>query len=243
MKSPVSAKPEYVMGHDDRERRRLSLQANFINPITEDFLRRAGICSGMRVLDLGCGVGEVSFVAAGLVGSSGHVTGIDIDEGALKIARSRADREKAHNVSFEVRDCTVPSTEPYDAVIGRHILIHMRDPFEVIRYAVSRVRVGGIVAFQEYDFSNYIAGFPEIPLFEHHKKLFHKFFDAVGLKANMGAQLFQLMQSAGLPQPECRLEACMSGGSDSSFYQWIAESLRSILPRLEALGWVTAAEV
>jgi cyclopropane fatty-acyl-phospholipid synthase-like methyltransferase len=53
----------YVMGHDDRERRRLGLQATIINPITEHLLQRAGLAPGMRVLDAGCGVGEVSLVA------------------------------------------------------------------------------------------------------------------------------------------------------------------------------------
>jgi hypothetical protein len=51
---------EYVMGHDDRERRRLALQASIINPFTDRLLSRAGISVGMRVLDISCGVGEVS---------------------------------------------------------------------------------------------------------------------------------------------------------------------------------------
>jgi cyclopropane fatty-acyl-phospholipid synthase-like methyltransferase len=56
------------MGHTDRERRRLLLQAAALKPITEDLLRRAGLSVGMTVLDLGCGVGDVSIVAARLVG-------------------------------------------------------------------------------------------------------------------------------------------------------------------------------
>jgi ubiquinone/menaquinone biosynthesis C-methylase UbiE len=76
----------YAMGHSDRERRRLALQASVQNPTTEQLLRRAGILAGMRVLDLGCGVGDVSMLAAHLVGRHGSVTGIDLDEAALAIA-------------------------------------------------------------------------------------------------------------------------------------------------------------
>ena len=43
-KSPLQA--QYVMGHDDRERRRLALQASILNPLTEQLLRRAGISTG-----------------------------------------------------------------------------------------------------------------------------------------------------------------------------------------------------
>ena len=52
----------YVMGHTDHERRRLALQAAILNPLTDAFLRRAGISAGMNVLELGCGIGEVAQV-------------------------------------------------------------------------------------------------------------------------------------------------------------------------------------
>src|SRR3954466_3041833 len=80
----------YVMGHDDRERRRLSLQASIINPLSDQLLRRAGLSAGMRVLDIGCGVGELSMVAARRFGSGGRVTGIDIDGAALVRGAARA---------------------------------------------------------------------------------------------------------------------------------------------------------
>jgi hypothetical protein len=38
-----SATTRYAMGYDDRERRRLQLQASIINPVTEQLLRRAGL--------------------------------------------------------------------------------------------------------------------------------------------------------------------------------------------------------
>src|SRR5215470_9141262 len=91
---------QYVMGHDDRERRRLSLQASILNPLSDQLLRRAGLSAGMRVLDIGCGVGELSMVAARLVGPTGHVTGIDIDEGALAIAAARAREQGLNHIDF-----------------------------------------------------------------------------------------------------------------------------------------------
>src|SRR5689334_6310722 len=90
----------YVMGHDDRERRRLSLQASILNPLSDQLLRRAGLSAGLRVLDIGCGVGELSMVAARLVGPGGHVTGIDIDEGALAIAAARAREQRLDHIAF-----------------------------------------------------------------------------------------------------------------------------------------------
>src|SRR5262245_66548185 len=80
----VSDAAAYVMGHNDRERRRLMLQASLLNPFTEQLFRRAGISLGMNVVDIGCGVGDVSLLAARVVGPYGSVTSVDFDNAALE---------------------------------------------------------------------------------------------------------------------------------------------------------------
>jgi ubiquinone/menaquinone biosynthesis C-methylase UbiE len=67
----------YALGHSSAEIQRLKDQAAMLRPITERLLRSAGIDAGMRVLDLGCGAGDVSMLAAELVGPAGIVVGID----------------------------------------------------------------------------------------------------------------------------------------------------------------------
>src|SRR5215472_16798994 len=86
------------MGHDDRERRRLVLQASLLNPFTEQLFRRAGISSGMDVLDMGCGAGDVSLLAARLVGPYGSVTSVDFDNAALETVKARAAAEEIQNI-------------------------------------------------------------------------------------------------------------------------------------------------
>ena len=48
-----------------------------LRPITERLLRNVGIDAGMRVLDFGCGPGDVSMLAAELIGPEGSIVGID----------------------------------------------------------------------------------------------------------------------------------------------------------------------
>src|SRR6185312_1026158 len=149
MKSMSTPGSVYAMGHTDRERRRLSLQARFLNPLTQDFFVRAGIRPGMRVLDLGCGVGDVSLVASRLVGPGGSVTGIDMDASAVEVARERAQAEGLSHATFVHSDLlSFTTAAPFDAVVGRLILIHTPDPAAVIRRAVSLLAPGGIVALQ-----------------------------------------------------------------------------------------------
>ena len=79
----TTPRPEYMLGHSDVEIQRLIQQGAILRPITERLLRVAGVSEGMRVLDVGCGGGDVSFLAAELVGPSGSVLGIDRNPEAL----------------------------------------------------------------------------------------------------------------------------------------------------------------
>lgn len=63
-------------------------QATLIAPITERLFRAAGIGPGLRVLNLGSGLGDVSMAVARLVGPSGEIVGIERD--ATSIARAKA---------------------------------------------------------------------------------------------------------------------------------------------------------
>jgi Methyltransferase domain len=65
-------------------------QGRFIGELTEHVLRLAGLGPGMRVLDVGCGAGDVTFLAARLVGAEGFVIGVDRSAEAIAVARERA---------------------------------------------------------------------------------------------------------------------------------------------------------
>jgi ubiquinone/menaquinone biosynthesis C-methylase UbiE len=73
----VSGPNNYVLGHSDLEIERLQLQGKVLEGVTRRLIRECGIGSGMRVLDIGCGAGDVSLLLAEIVGTSGTVVAID----------------------------------------------------------------------------------------------------------------------------------------------------------------------
>ena len=85
----------YQLGSDEHELARLDLQGRALAPATRAILAAAGIRPGMRVLDLGCGAGDMAFVAAGLVGRDGSVIGVDRSPQAVARARFRAGDQTA----------------------------------------------------------------------------------------------------------------------------------------------------
>ena len=91
---------EYAFGRGRAEYERLIEQAEIFRPLTERMLRSAGIRTGMHVLDVGCGAGDVSFLVSALVGPGGSVTGVDLDGDVIGVAEQRRAAQGITNVSF-----------------------------------------------------------------------------------------------------------------------------------------------
>src|SRR5215469_14202253 len=95
---------DYALGRTQTEYQRLIEQAEIVRPLTKRLLLAAGIERGMQVLDVGCGVGDVSFLVATLVGLEGSVVGVDLDPDALKVAEERRKTKRIINVEFRKSD-------------------------------------------------------------------------------------------------------------------------------------------
>ena len=143
---------QYVLGSEAAELERLELQAPAIALPTVALLRAAGIGEGMRVLDLGCGLGHVSLLLAELVGPGGAVVGIDRDPRMLENAERRRAAAGVGHVRYVEGDArTFRDAEPFDAVVERLVLFHLPDAVDVVRHHVEALRPGGIFAAIDFD--------------------------------------------------------------------------------------------
>ena len=140
---------EYVLGYTDREQLRLIWQARVLAPVTEHFLRDAGIGSGMRVLDIGCGMGDVAMIVAQLVGSAGRVVSIDLDQASIETAQRRASNMGLDNTTFYRADIsTFTDVDPFDAIVGRLVLQFLPDTGATIGRSGGLLSPGGIMALR-----------------------------------------------------------------------------------------------
>lgn len=234
----------YALGHSAEERLRLSEQDRNFGPLTSAFFAEAGIGTGMHVLDVGCGVGDVSFRAATLVGESGRVIGIDTDRSSLERARHRGRAAGLSQVEFieaDVRE--FPSSEPFDAVVGRFMLIYVDDPVVVVRRLATLVRPGGIVTFHEMALGDMPAHFPELPLVQQSFAWIFDTFRRANLGLDVGLRLAQIFPEAGLPSPTIQAGTLVMTGSTSPLCTHLANTVRSVLPVAERFGVVSAREV
>src|SRR4051794_4401037 len=142
----MSSAPGYVLGSTEPEIVRLDAQAAAIAPPTALLLQAAGIGAGMRVLDLGTGLGHVAFALADLVGPEGAVGGVDPGATGLEVADARRRAAALEQVSFELGDArTFRDGAPFDAVVMRLLLFHLPDAIDVLRHHLEALRPGGLM--------------------------------------------------------------------------------------------------
>lgn len=235
--------PEYSLGHSEKELQRLKRQAAWYEPSTLRLFEQAGISEGMRVLDLGCGVGDVSFVARKLVGDCGEVLGIDRSEVAITEAKQRAAAAGWRNVQFLAADLDkFGSEKKFDAVVGRLVLMYPPDPAATLRSLLPSVTPRAIFAFQEAVYCLAAASHPEDTLYSRMVKLITEVMSATS-NVRMGSDLFKTFITAGLPAPQLHIEVFTGGTADYPGFEVVAEIVRSLLASIEKRGLGSAVEI
>lgn len=235
----------YALGHSQKEIQRLLVQGQLLNAFTSRMLGNAGITTGMKVLDVGCGPGDVSLLAAEMVGKTGSVLGVDSNASILQVAQARVQHAGLTHVRFlaaDIRDLALDGQ--YDAIVGRLILEHLPEHTAILNRLLHHLRPGGIVAFQEYDMVGIAeAPLPHSPLLEQVANWVLQVFQRVGVEIRMGMKLSGEFLEVGLPAPEVRYEAAIGGGPSWVGYEWFASSVRAVLPLILQFGIATTEEV
>jgi ubiquinone/menaquinone biosynthesis C-methylase UbiE len=233
----------YVLGHSSDEHRRLMLQSRFVGDLTEWLFARAGLAKGMSVLDVGCGAGDVSFLAAAFVGPSGNVLGVDQSPDSVALASERAKSAGLTNVRFEVGVLDdLQQSGPFDALVGRLILLYLKDPAAVLRKMAGLVRPGGLIIFQEMEMAT-ARSVPDVPLFARCGGWIVEAFKRAGVETSMGSRLYPIYKQAGLAEPQMISGGRVEGSPKSEIYEWMAQTIRSLLPIIEKTGVATKDEV
>jgi SAM-dependent methyltransferase len=234
----------YILVHSDREIQRLKHQADIINPITRRILVAAGVAPGMRVLDVGCGAGDVTMLISELVGSTGHVVGADRAPAALAAAEQRAHAHPIRNVSFREGDpAALKFEQKFDAVVGRYVLMFQADPAAMLRGVAHHARPGGIVVFHEPDWAG-VRSYPPSPTYDQCCRWIIETFRRTGIETHMGDKLEATFRAAGLAAPAMHLESVIGGANGGSDWaRQTFELLVTMCPEVTARGVASELEI
>jgi SAM-dependent methyltransferase len=234
---------DYEFGSGEDELARLELQGRALAPATRMIFAAAGVRPGMRVLDLGCGAGDVAFVAADLVGSDGHVVGVDRSSEALARARLRAEQRGLAQVRFVEGDLDDPAPGgPFDAIVGRLVLMYVPDPAAVLRRQATVLRAGGLVVPVEVDIAA-ARSVPATPLVSQAISWIVEALAKGGIPSSLGPRLWAILREAGLrPLGMIGIQPHF-GPDDPAAVALLAGVIRTVAPLIEHTGVATAQEI
>jgi 2-polyprenyl-3-methyl-5-hydroxy-6-metoxy-1,4-benzoquinol methylase len=231
----------YVIQGGSAGRARLELLARARRASTVDLLHVAGLREGMRCLDLGCGAGAVTHEIADLIGETGSVVGVDVDDEIIAIARDAAREQGLSNVEFRtanVNEWDEPSS--YDFVYSRFLLQHLSRPVDLLRRMWRAVRPGGALAVEDADFDGLFCE-PGNDGFEFYKTMYMRALTENGGDPVAGRRLLRHFLNAGIGGGELRMSqtASSTGEAKRLSVATLAATAHSIVDA----GLATEAEV
>jgi SAM-dependent methyltransferase len=232
-----------VLGSHAEELARLDHQAAALERPTRLLLEAAGLAPGMRVLDLGSGLGHVARLAAEFVGPRGSVLGIDRSPEALALARERALRAGTTHVTFTEADVSAwRAADPFDAIVGRLVLFHVADPTAVVRHHIRNLGPGGLFVAIDFDIGAARSD-PPVAVVDLAISWVQQAFRAAGAWPGIGARLGIILQDAGVERVTTFGIQSYVSPHDPSGAALLAGVVRSLESTIIRHGIATAEEL
>lgn len=232
---------QYSLATGRSAERRLEILHSLYGPGTRYLLELAGLRPGMRVADLGCGVGTVTQLLAEMAGPNGHVVGVDLGADQLEVARERIDAAGVTNVTFvnaSATDTGLPRGS-FDLVYCRFLLLHLADPEACLGEMRSLLKPGGVVVCEDGDLTS--AGSEPASSLGAFADLFGRLGPTRGLDYTLGRRLYQMVGAAGFESVSIRVnQPVRTTGQDKRLLEWsVAEAAQAFV----GAGLIAAAEL
>ena len=182
-------------------RERLAVLREIMRQSTGALLERVGPDPGERVLDLGCGGGDVTRELARRVGPAGNVVGLDRDVVALRIALDEARAAGLGNIRYIEADLFAETAlgtagGPFDLVYMRFLLSHLADPDAALSMVWAAIRPGGRLVIEDVDFSGHFCH-PPSDAFARYVELYRQAARSRKADADLGPSLPGRLKAAG----------------------------------------------
>jgi ubiquinone/menaquinone biosynthesis C-methylase UbiE len=224
------AEGHYILGNRDSEIARLEIQASLFEPLTKQTLLNAGLKKGMRCIDIGCGSGSVTRLMAKMVGETGRVVGVDVDNRYLeycnRIITSRQNIEFIHD---DIRKSQLDSKERFDIVYSRFTFHHLTDKREAVRAMKRLAKKDGSVMIQDLDHApgSWLC-YPENKVFNTLRKVYVALIKKGGGDPLAGRKLYKLLiEESFNVNVDCYSPCILMGQEPYSSLGWqLAESIK-----------------
>ena len=206
------------------------------------FFPDIGIAANMRVLDVGCGNGDLSRTMAALVGPGGEIVGIDRSESALQSARATPSHPDSAAIHYETVDLSkqFPDLGHFDAIVGRRVLMYLPDAAATLSQLANFAKPGTILAFQEHARADLPSGAGDLTLHRQCYEMAWKTVAAEQGDVTLGYRLANLVRAAGFTLDHAYSEGVLMQPWGQSFLPTL---IQVMLPRMIERGVVAVGEI
>jgi SAM-dependent methyltransferase len=233
----MSVDRDYVLGTHDEEMARLGLQHLVWRPQMLAAWRRGGITRGSRVLDIGAGPGYATVDLGEIVGSEGHVLGLERSARFAAAARQRCAERGLTNARIDEIDLMADpiAGTGFDAAWCRWVACFVSSPASLVHMMARAVKPGGVAIFHEYaDYASWRL-LPPRPSIERFVSEVMASWRAAGGEPDVARTLPALLGQSGFTVRDVRPIVFTARPSDFT-WQWPSTFLRSGVRHLADLG-------
>jgi SAM-dependent methyltransferase len=227
--------PEYVLDHHrEGERERLALMSRLLDPLHRRHIRRLGIGSGARTLEVGCGNGSISAWLAQRVAPDGEAVALDLDLSLVDVSAPNLELRRGDIVAGAI------SPRDFDLVTARAVLHHVADAQKAVVNLAESARSGGAILLIEPDFLPVtIAAPPDVRTFWEGWLAWSR---DQGIDYHIGRRLPAMLAGLGLENVEAAAETALyNGGSPWAVY-W-QQTVLELRPGLISSGRLDNASI
>jgi len=233
----------YILGTEQAELHRLGIQHQIWSSEARQAWKTAEFGFGQTILDLGSGPGFCTFELAYMVGQNGKVIAVDKSQAFINFIN---EQNKQQQLNIETQCTSFEDIKlkenSIDRVYSRWALSWASNTDKIINDIVTSLKIGGVVAMQEYYDWSTLQIEPNLPnLTKGMQKALQSFLDTDS-DINIGRRLPAMLSKAGLELLQIRpLSKCVAFNSIE--WQWPRTFFNIYLPKLGEMGYLTKNEV
>jgi ubiquinone/menaquinone biosynthesis C-methylase UbiE len=221
---------EYIITGGEEGKKRLNVLADVLSSYTKALLEKDGPIHRKKILDLGCGGGNVALMASKMVGEEGYVTAIDFDSEIISLAKQDAINDGVNNISFEAQSAyDITFDDRFDIAYSRFLLSHLRQPELALQNMLKSAKPGARIIVEDVEFSGHFC-YPSCKAFDSYIKYYTAAATHNEQNPEIGPSLFQLFHSAGIKNIQFDIiQPCFSQGAGKRMAYITMDKIKSIV--------------
>ena len=236
-------KEYYILGLHREEIQRLGFQHFIWQGQSHALWKKAGFCSGMKVMDVGAGPGFATLDLSQMVGDGGKIIALERSGIYLDYLKNNISQNNISNIEIikqDLNELDLPSNL-LDAAYSRWVFSWLEKPEEVISKITKTIKSGGVFALTEYFNWHTLQMIPENKHFERIRLAAFNSWNQMPSEINIAQKLPEILHNNGfdieLIEPIPAL-----GRPKSLVWKWVTGFARIYSEQLIDMGLLTRAE-